>query len=55
MLWDQPGAGYAALVWLTTTVPDMGLVAEPSAWEPEYLRASGAERIAAARGAGGEG
>ena len=45
----------SALVWLTTTVPALGLVAEPSAWEPEYLRASGAERIAAARGAGGEG
>lgn len=40
----------SALVWLAATVPELGLVADPEAWEPEYLRASGAERIAAARG-----
>jgi tRNA threonylcarbamoyladenosine biosynthesis protein TsaB len=39
----------AALVWLAGSAPRLGLVADPSAWEPEYLRASGAERIAAAR------
>lgn len=42
----------SALVWLAATVPEMGRVEDPSAWEPEYLRASGAERIAAAREAG---
>jgi tRNA threonylcarbamoyladenosine biosynthesis protein TsaB len=39
----------ASLLWLARTVPDRGLVAAPAAWEPEYLRASGAERIAAAK------
>jgi tRNA threonylcarbamoyladenosine biosynthesis protein TsaB len=43
---DSPAAG---LLWLALTVPGEGLVAAPAAWEPEYLRASGAERIAAAR------
>lgn len=42
----------SALVWLAATLPEMGRVEDPSAWEPEYLRASGAERIAAARQAG---
>lgn len=41
----------AGLLWLARTVPDAGRVADPAAWEPEYVRASGAERIAA-RGAG---
>lgn len=45
------GPAAAGLVWLASTVPDTGRVADPAAWEPEYLRASGAERIAAARGA----
>jgi tRNA threonylcarbamoyladenosine biosynthesis protein TsaB len=44
---EPPAAG---LLWLAWTVPDEGRVGRPSAWEPEYLRASGAERIAAARG-----
>ena len=44
----SPAAG---LLWLHGTVPGLGRVDQPSAWEPEYLRASGAERIAAARGA----
>lgn len=39
----------ASLLWLVARAPAIGLVADPSAWEPEYLRASGAERIAAAR------
>jgi tRNA threonylcarbamoyladenosine biosynthesis protein TsaB len=37
----------SALVWLAVTVPEMGRVEDPSGWEPDYLRASGAERIAA--------
>lgn len=41
----------AALLWLARTVPALGLIADAQAWEPEYLRASGAERIAAARAA----
>jgi tRNA threonylcarbamoyladenosine biosynthesis protein TsaB len=43
---ESPAAG---LLWLARTMPEHGLVAAPAAWEPEYLRASGAERIAAAR------
>lgn len=30
--------------------PEMGRVEDPAHWEPEYVRASGAERIAAERG-----
>ncbi|HEX6747014.1 MAG TPA: tRNA (adenosine(37)-N6)-threonylcarbamoyltransferase complex dimerization subunit type 1 TsaB [Longimicrobium sp.] len=41
----------AGLLWLARAVPESGRVADAAAWEPEYLRASGAERIAAARGA----
>jgi tRNA threonylcarbamoyladenosine biosynthesis protein TsaB len=41
----QPRA--SALIWLAATVPEMGRVEDPTGWEPEYLRASGAERIAA--------
>lgn len=33
-----------ALLWLADLVPLAGLVDEPAAWEPEYLRAAGAER-----------
>jgi tRNA threonylcarbamoyladenosine biosynthesis protein TsaB len=43
---ESPAAG---LLWLARTAPELGRVDVPSAWEPEYLRASGAERIAAAR------
>jgi tRNA threonylcarbamoyladenosine biosynthesis protein TsaB len=39
----------AALLWLVRTMPERGRVALPAAWEPEYLRASGAERMAAAK------
>jgi len=43
---ESPAAG---LLWLARTIPGRGRVAEPPGWEPEYLRASGAERIAAAK------
>ena len=43
---ESPAAG---LLWLARAVPERGRVAAPAAWDPEYLRASGAERIAAAR------
>lgn len=43
---ESPAAG---LLWLARVAPEQGRVAAPAAWEPEYLRASGAERIAAAR------
>lgn len=44
----------SALIWLAVTVPDLGRVEDAGSWEPEYLRAAGAERIAAARAAGME-
>jgi tRNA threonylcarbamoyladenosine biosynthesis protein TsaB len=46
---ESPAAG---LLWLARTEPGLGRVASPAAWEPEYLRASGAERVAAARAGG---
>lgn len=33
-----------ALLWLADLVPLAGRVDDPAAWEPEYLRAAGAER-----------
>lgn len=39
----------SALLWLVRNDPDLGYVPDPTTWEPDYLRASGAERIAAAR------
>jgi tRNA threonylcarbamoyladenosine biosynthesis protein TsaB len=42
----------AALVWLASRFGSGGIVNEPAQWEPEYLRPSGAERIAADRGGG---
>lgn len=45
----SPAAG---LLWLARAVPDLGRVADAAAWEPEYVRAAGVERMAAARGAG---
>jgi tRNA threonylcarbamoyladenosine biosynthesis protein TsaB len=42
----------SALVWLAMAVPERGRVEDPASWEPEYLRASGAERIAAERAGG---
>lgn len=40
------------LLWLARTVPDLGGVADAPAWEPEYVRAAGAERIATAAAKG---
>lgn len=34
----------AGLLWLRAEAPEAGRVEEPSAWEPEYVRRSGAER-----------
>jgi tRNA threonylcarbamoyladenosine biosynthesis protein TsaB len=34
----------AGLLWLTARDPARGLVADPERWEPEYVRASSAER-----------
>ena len=34
----------SALLWLAETVPDDGIVGDRGLWEPEYVRASGAER-----------
>lgn len=39
----------AALLHLARVAPEAGRVADAAAWEPEYLRAAGAERMAAAR------
>jgi tRNA threonylcarbamoyladenosine biosynthesis protein TsaB len=35
------------LLRLTAAVPEAGRVADPAAWEPEYVRGAGAERVAA--------
>jgi tRNA threonylcarbamoyladenosine biosynthesis protein TsaB len=40
----------SALLALLRAEPEAGRVAEPAHWEPDYVRASGAERIAAAAG-----
>ena len=45
----RSGPRAAALLWLQRIAPELGQVDDPAAWEPEYVRASGAERIAAAR------
>ena len=34
----------AALLWLHGRAPAAARIAEPSGWEPTYLRGSGAER-----------
>jgi tRNA threonylcarbamoyladenosine biosynthesis protein TsaB len=44
----------SALIWLAVHAPELGRVDDPTAWEPEYVRASGAERVAARAAAGGE-
>ena len=41
----QPRA--SALIWLASSMGPLGRVDDPPRWEPDYLRASGAERIAA--------
>ncbi len=43
----------SSLLWLAQAAPELGRVGDPAAWEPEYIRAAGVERIAAARAAGG--
>ena len=43
-LFDVPRA--SALLWLADLAPAEGLVSDVSAWEPAYLRPSGAERLA---------
>lgn len=40
------------LLWLRHAAPAAGRVADAAGWEPEYLRAPGAERAAPPRGAG---
>ncbi|HST58205.1 MAG TPA: tRNA (adenosine(37)-N6)-threonylcarbamoyltransferase complex dimerization subunit type 1 TsaB [Longimicrobium sp.] len=45
----SPAAG---LLWLARTVPERGRVADAPGWEPEYVRAAGVERIAAAAAKG---
>jgi tRNA threonylcarbamoyladenosine biosynthesis protein TsaB len=42
----------SVLLWLARAAPALGRVADAAAWEPEYVRASGAERIATAGAAG---
>jgi tRNA threonylcarbamoyladenosine biosynthesis protein TsaB len=42
----------SSLLWLASEAPELGRVENPSAWEPDYIRAAGVERIAAARAAG---
>lgn len=37
----------SALIWLATVAPELGRVSDVARWEPDYVRASGAERIAA--------
>lgn len=44
----------SALVWLAGHAPQLGRVADSTVWEPDYVRASGAERIAAAARATGD-
>lgn len=39
----------AGLVWLARHAPESGRIADAAAWEPEYVRAAGAERMAAAK------
>jgi tRNA threonylcarbamoyladenosine biosynthesis protein TsaB len=38
----------SALLWLMDVAPDAGRVEDPTLWEPSYVRASGAERMAGA-------
>lgn len=42
----------SALLWLLRADPGRGGIEDPVGWEPDYVRASGAERIAAARAGG---
>ena len=40
----------SALLWLATELPEEGRVADRGSWEPDYVRASGAERGVGAGG-----
>jgi tRNA threonylcarbamoyladenosine biosynthesis protein TsaB len=42
----------SALLWLAAHDPQAGRVKDTAVWEPDYVRASGAERIAGERAAG---
>jgi tRNA threonylcarbamoyladenosine biosynthesis protein TsaB len=35
----------AALLWLARTAPELGRVADPGAWQPEYVRPPAVERV----------
>lgn len=48
---EEERSAAAGLLWLARAVPDLGRVEDAAAWEPDYVRAAGVERIAAARGA----
>ena len=43
----------SALVWLAVNAPGLGRVSDRTAWEPNYVRAAGAVRIAAKAAASG--
>ncbi len=45
----------SALLWLARIAPALGHVPDVTAWEPDYVRAAGVERITAARAAGSAG
>lgn len=49
---EEERSAAAGLLWMARTVPELGHVADAAGWEPEYVRAAGVERIAAAKGAG---
>jgi tRNA threonylcarbamoyladenosine biosynthesis protein TsaB len=42
----------SALLWLAANDAEAGRIADPAGWEPAYVRAAGAERIAGERAAG---
>ncbi|HET7321713.1 MAG TPA: tRNA (adenosine(37)-N6)-threonylcarbamoyltransferase complex dimerization subunit type 1 TsaB [Longimicrobiaceae bacterium] len=39
----------SSLLWLAACAPELGFVDDPTTWEPDYVRASGAERMADTR------
>lgn len=47
------GPRAAALIWLAVNAPELGKVEDRTAWEPNYVRAAGAVRIAAKAAAAG--
>jgi tRNA threonylcarbamoyladenosine biosynthesis protein TsaB len=48
---EEERSAAAGLLWLARAVPGAGRVRDAAAWEPDYVRAAGVERMAAARGA----